>query len=74
MTQALYFKPSYERLRERIHALAPDLDVTVYDEDGRIFHNGSEVAFSDIAPEWFWIHSELFFSQKLKPYFALMLQ
>lgn len=74
MTQALYFKPSYERLRERIHALAPDLDVAVYDEDGRIFHNGREVAFTDIAPEWFWIHSELFFSQKLKPYFALMLQ
>jgi len=74
MTQALYYKPSYERLRDRIHAIAPDLDVAVYDEDGRIFHNGREVAFADIAPEWFWIHSELFFSNKLKPYFELMLQ
>lgn len=74
MTQALYYKPSYERLREHIHAIAPDLDVAVYDEDGRIFHNGKEVAFADIAPEWFWIHSELFFSKKLKPYFDLMQQ
>jgi phosphoglycerate dehydrogenase-like enzyme len=74
MTQALYFKPSYERLRDRIHAIAPDLDVVVYDEEGRLFHNEREVAFSDIAPEWFWIHSELFFSKKLKAYFELMLQ
>ncbi len=74
MTQALYYKPSYERLRERIHALAPALDVAVYDEEGRIFHKGSEVAFADIAPEWFWIHSELFFSNKLRGYFDLMLQ
>lgn len=74
MTQALYYKPSYERLRERIEALAPGLDVALYDEDGRLFHKGKEVAFSDIAPEWFWIHSELFFSQKLRAYFELMLK
>lgn len=74
MTQALYFKPSYERLRERIQALAPALDVAVYDEDGRIFHEGREVPFSVIAPEYFWIHSELFFSPRLLDYFKLMLQ
>ncbi len=74
MTQALYYKPSYERLRERIHALAPDLDVAVYDEEGRLFHHDREIAFSDIAPEWFWIHTELFFSKKLRGYFDLMLQ
>ncbi len=74
MTQALYYKPSYERLRERIEALAPGLDVALYDEDGRLFHKGKEVALSDIAPEWFWIHSELFFSQKLRAYFELMLK
>lgn len=74
MTQALYYKPSYERLRERIHALAPELDVALFDEEGRLFHKGREVAFGDIAPEWFWIHTELFFSQKLRAYFDLMLQ
>jgi phosphoglycerate dehydrogenase-like enzyme len=74
VTQALFYKPSYERLRDRIHALAPMLDVAVYDEEGRIFHKGNEVAFTDIAPEWFWIHTELFFSQKLRAYFELMLK
>jgi phosphoglycerate dehydrogenase-like enzyme len=73
VTQALFFKPSYERLRERIAAVAPDLDVCVYDENGRIFHNGSEVPFSAIQPEYFWIHSELFFSPRLRDYFLLML-
>jgi phosphoglycerate dehydrogenase-like enzyme len=73
MTQALYFKPSYERLRDRIAAVAPTLDVCLYDENGRIFHQGEEVAIGDIAPEYFWIHSELFFSPRLKDYFILML-
>jgi phosphoglycerate dehydrogenase-like enzyme len=74
MTQALFFKPSYERLQDRIRAVAPALDVAVYDEEGRIFHHGKEVAIADIDPEYFWIHSELFFSPRLKDYFILMLK
>jgi len=73
MTQALYFKPSYERLRDRITAIAPDLDVVVYDEAGRLWSGGQEVLATDIHPEWFWIHSELFFSPHLHDYFRLML-
>lgn len=73
MTQALFFKPSYERLRERITAIAPDLDVILYDEEGRITRNGNPVALESIQPEYFWIHSELFFSPRLQDYFDLML-
>lgn len=73
MTQALYFKPSYERLREQIAARAPGLDVVLYDEEGRLFHGGREVAPGSVRPEWFWIHSELFFSPRLKDYFNLVL-
>lgn len=73
MTQALYFKPSYDRLRDRIHAIAPDLDVVIYDEAGRLWHHGKEVLPKDIKPDWCWIHSELFFSPNLHEYFRLML-
>lgn len=73
MTQALYFKPSYERLRDRINSVAPALDVCLYDEAGNIFHRGEQVAIADIEPEYFWIHSELFFSPRLKDYFNIML-
>ncbi len=73
MTQALYFKPSYERLRDRISAIAPALDVVVYDEAGRLWSGGREVLATEIHPEWFWIHSELFFSPHLHDYFRLML-
>lgn len=73
MTQALFFKPSYERLRERIQRIAPDLDIVVYDEDGRISRNGTAVSIEAIRPEYFWIHSELFFSPRLQDYFDLML-
>lgn len=73
MTQALYFKPSYERLRDRINAVAPALDICLYDEAGHIFHRGEQVAIADIEPDYFWIHSELFFSPLLKHYFSIML-
>jgi len=73
VTQALYYQSSYERLRDRIAAVAPGLDVCIYAEDGRIFHKGREVAISDIAPEYFWIHTELFRSPRLKDYFITML-
>lgn len=72
MAQALYFQPSYERLRERITAVAPQLDVALYDADGRIWHAGREVTLDAIRPEYFWIHGELFKSPRLPDYFALM--
>lgn len=72
MAQALYYKPSFERLRERIAVAAPQLDVALYDEDGRIWHAGREVQLDDIRPEYFWIHGELFKSPRLPDYFALM--
>src|SRR5688572_9010375 len=74
MPTALYFKPTYERLQARITAIAPDLEVALYDEDGRITCNGREASINDISPEYFWIHSELFFSTRLQDYFQLMVQ
>jgi phosphoglycerate dehydrogenase-like enzyme len=74
MTTALFFKPSYERLQEKITAIAPELEIALYDEEARISCNGREVSIDDISPEYFWIHSELFFSPKLHDYFQLMLQ
>lgn len=71
-TQALYFQPSYERLKERIHHAAPDLDVAVIDENGKIFHQGEEVPANKLHPDYFWIHSELFKSPVLKDYFRLI--
>ena len=70
--QALYFKPSYERLKERIHHAAPELDVAVIDEEGKIFHQGEEVAANKLHPDYFWIHAELFKSPVLKEYFRLI--
>jgi phosphoglycerate dehydrogenase-like enzyme len=74
MTLALYFKPSYERLKDRIHAAAPSLQVALYDESGKCWLNDKEVSITEIQPEYFWIHSELFVSPKLKSYFQLMLE
>jgi phosphoglycerate dehydrogenase-like enzyme len=72
MALALYYKPSYERLRERIHAVAPQLEVALYDEAGNIHHQGKVVAPDALRPEYFWIHAELFKSPRLADYFHLM--
>jgi len=74
MPQALYYKPSYERLRDRIDAIAPALDVVLYEEDGRLTHKGMEVSIDAITPEYFWIHADLFKSARVGDYFRLMLE
>lgn len=72
MSQALYYKPSYERLQQRITDVAPDLEIALYQE-GCFFLNGKEVAKEALSPEYFWIHSELFKSPEMKKYFNLVL-
>lgn len=74
MALALYYKPSYERLRDRITAVAPQLDVALYDEEGRVHHQGRLVAPESLRPEYFWIHAELFKSPRLMDYFRLVQQ
>jgi len=74
MTLALYYQPSYERLQDRISAIAPELELALYDEQGRIFYKGKEVAPGAIKPQYFWIHAELFKSAVVQDYFKLMLE
>lgn len=74
MTLALYYQPSCERLQDRIKAIAPDLDLALFDEQGRIFYQGKEVTFEAIKPQYFWIHAELFKSSVVQDYFKLMLE
>jgi phosphoglycerate dehydrogenase-like enzyme len=73
MPTALYFKPSWETLQDRIRAIAPELRVALWDEAGRITLDGKDISLEALQPDWFWIHSEMFHARKLKPYFELML-
>ncbi|MDR0782084.1 MAG: D-2-hydroxyacid dehydrogenase [Pseudomonadales bacterium] len=74
MPVALYFKPTWERLAEPIRAVAPSLRVGVYDEDGHITLDGQAIGLEALRPQYFWIHSELVFSKRLRDYFQVMLQ
>lgn len=70
--QALYYKPSYERLRERIAHAAPDLDVVLIDEAGQMTHGGETITQEKVHPDYFWIHSEMFKTPVMKQYFELL--
>jgi phosphoglycerate dehydrogenase-like enzyme len=74
MPTALYFKPSWDNLQDRIRTIAPDLRVALWDEEGRITLDGRDITLEALQPDWFWIHSEMFHARKLKPYFDLMLK
>ena len=73
MPTALFYKASWERLQDQISSIAPDLVIALLDEEGNITLNGEATTMEALQPEWFWIHSEMFFARKLKPYFELML-
>lgn len=72
MSVALYYKPSYERLESKIKAIAPDLTVALYDENGGLSLNGEPISLAALKPEYFWIHGELLASNRLADYFRLM--
>lgn len=72
MSQALFYQPSFERLRERIEQAAPGLDIVLINEQGQITHAGKPVAAKDIQPEYFWIHSELFKSSLFRDYLGMI--
>ncbi len=73
MVQALYYKPSYERLKKEIDRIAPDLEIALLDEAGQISLHGRAVSMEDIQPEYFWLHSELYGSPLRRDYFNMML-
>jgi phosphoglycerate dehydrogenase-like enzyme len=70
--QALYYKPSYERLAERISHAAPELDIVLIDAAEQLSHKGKPVTARQIHPDYFWIHSEMFGTPVFKEYFRLM--
>lgn len=72
MTQALYYKPSYERLQAQILQAAPALDIVLIDDAGNLTHEGRVVTAADISPEYFWIHSELFKSPLFRDYLGMI--
>lgn len=72
MTQALFYQPSFERLRERIEQASPGLDIVLIDERGRLTRAGKTVEEKDIQPTYFWIHSELFKSALFRDYLDMI--
>jgi phosphoglycerate dehydrogenase-like enzyme len=72
--QALYYKPSFERLEDRIMHACPKLDVVLMDEEGRLTHKGRPVELKDIHPQYCWIHAEMVKSPMMKTYFQIMAQ
>jgi phosphoglycerate dehydrogenase-like enzyme len=74
MPTALYFKPTWDRLSHAVRAVAPQLRVGLYDADGNISLDGQPITLEALRPQYFWIHSELFFAPRLRDYFQLMLE
>jgi phosphoglycerate dehydrogenase-like enzyme len=58
--QALLLRAPYDRVAERLSALAPDLEVAVQETDGAITLAGTPVDYSQLAPEVWWLTLDAF--------------
>jgi D-2-hydroxyacid dehydrogenase (NADP+) len=72
MPSALYYKPSYERLESLIKKIAPKLEIALLEVDGSLTFDGGIIPAGSIAPDFAWIHAELFKSKQLHDYFNLL--
>lgn len=53
------FDKSYAHIKERLDALALDLDITTFDEDGRFVNNGVAVSAQDVEVDYLWLSSHI---------------
>ncbi|MES2894884.1 MAG: D-2-hydroxyacid dehydrogenase [Pseudomonadota bacterium] len=67
--QAFLFRAAFDRIAERLPAVAPDLDVVVLEPDGGLSLNGAAFDPADLKPEVWWLSLEAFGPQR-REYFG----
>lgn len=74
MTRLLLYKPTYERLRPRLHGADPALEPVTLDDSGRLEFAGQEVSAEAAGPLAAWANVEVFFGPAVRDFFVAMLK
>lgn len=70
----LIYRPSYERLREELHRIAPSVQPILMDEEGRLFEEGEEISDDMIQPEIAWPNTEVYIGGPVREYMIAVLK
>ncbi|HKK30976.1 MAG TPA: D-2-hydroxyacid dehydrogenase [Alphaproteobacteria bacterium] len=72
-TVALY-EPAYEQIRPRLEALGLDIAVLTFDQQGRLFRDGAEVAPEQTDVDYLWLSNFISRDKAQEPVFDLVLR
>jgi len=70
----LIYEDSYRRLEGRIHALVPELRISVMDGSGRVSVAGQTVAAEDLTATMGWANADVFAWEGRREYFRALLK
>lgn len=60
--QLFIYEPAYQRLKQQIHAICPQVRPLLMTPDSRILQDGKEVSSDAVRPDAAWISTDVFFS------------
>ena len=70
----LLYAPSYERIKERLHAIAPTVQPILMARDGTLHEGGTQAAVDDIRPEIAWPNSEVYLGGPARDFMIAILK
>ncbi len=70
----LLYQPSYERIRQELHEIAPNVQPILMDPNGALSMNGRDISVDDIEPEIAWPNSEVYMEGPIRDYMIAVLK
>ncbi len=70
----LLYEPTYRRIKNELHEIAPNVQPILMDQRGRLHENGAEISVDDIAPEIAWPNSEVYMEGPVREYMIAVLK
>ncbi len=72
--KTLLYTPSYERIRQELHEIAPNVQPILMAPSGKLFDGGTEIPVEDISPEIAWPNSEVYMEGPVREFMVAILK
>ena len=70
----LIYAPSYERIKDDLHSIVPDLAPIIMMSDGRLVQDGAEISVDQIAPDVAWPNTEVYLEGPVRDFMIALLK
>lgn len=72
--QLFIYEPAYQRIREQIHAICPQVRPILMTPDSRILQDGKELSPEKVRPDAAWISTDVFFSPAARDFLVTLIK